>query len=109
MGGVKIIRVWGRADNFDIELSEKGGRWVCTVPPDIADGQYAVELHAVNLFGETAYWTGTLYMCNGVCHLEIKEVPYVIMFSKNTDRLFFLEQSHEILIRKGCEHYARTH
>lgn len=109
MGGVKIIRVWGKADNFDIELSEKGGRWVCTVPPDTADGQYAVELHAVNLFGETAYWTGTLYMCNGVCHLEIKEVPYVIMFSKNTDRLFFLEQSHEILIRKGCEHYARTH
>lgn len=109
MNRPKILRVWGKADNLDIEFSKEGERWACTVPPDTKDGQYAAEIHVINEFSQTAYWTGTLYMCNGVCHLEIKEVPYVIMFSKNTDRLFFLEQSHEIIIRKGCEHYARAH
>ena len=110
MSRPEILRVWGKADSFDIEFSKTEGLWVCTVPPDTKDGQYAAEVHAINEFGQTAYWTGTLYMCNGICHLELKETPYVIMFLSETDRLCFFEQSHEITIRKGCEHRnAWTH
>ena len=104
MSRSEILRVWGKADSFDIEFSKTGGLWVCAVPPDTKDGQYAVEVHAINEFEQTAYWTGTLYMCNGICHLELKETPYVIMFLSEPEMLRFFEPTHEIIIKKGCEH-----
>jgi len=104
MSRPKIIRVWGKADDFDIEFHESGGRWICTVPPDTKDGQYAVEIHAINVFGEMAYWTGTLYMCNGVCHLELFEIPYAIIFQKECEPISFLEQDYTIMIYKEHEH-----
>ena len=109
MNRPKILRVWGRADGFDLEFKKEGELWDCTVPPDTKDGQYAVEIHGVNEFGQTAYWTGTLYMCNGICHLELKEVLYVINFKKQGDPVRFLEQTHALTIRKGCKHYARQY
>lgn len=61
-----ITRVWGKADTFDIEFTEKtDGKWCVNIPPDFTDGQYAVELYAQNSYGERVYWTGILYMHNG--------------------------------------------
>jgi hypothetical protein len=62
-----ITRVWGKADGFALELTRSGGKWVIAVPPDVSDGQYAVELHALSSGGETGMWTGILYMSGGVC------------------------------------------
>lgn len=92
----EIIRVWGKADEFDIEfIHEYGTRWTCRVPPDTVDGRYAVEIWATNRLGETAYWTGELYMCNGLCHLKIRDLPY---------RIWFKPISKSLHIRKGCSH-----
>ena len=60
MNRPKILRVWGRADGFDLEFKKTGELWDCTVPPDTKDGQYAVEIHGINEFGQTAYWTGSI-------------------------------------------------
>lgn len=118
----KILRVWGKADSFDIEFEHKGGtRWICRVPPDTKDGQYATEIRAVNEFGETAYWTGILYMCGGVCHLEILSEPFTFWFSasridvtavcqellhisEKMRAIVFGEPDFEIHIKKGCCH-----
>lgn len=120
----RIVRVWGKADTFDIEFTHiKGGVWSCQIPPDTKDGQYATEIHAINEYGETAYWTGILYMCGGVCHLEIIAQPYTFWFSVSSIDLSFAychplvfkavegclrleEQNYEITIEKGCCHFV---
>lgn len=74
-----VVRLYGHADLFDIEFTNKGGtRWECEVPPDVSDGVYAVELWAIDSEGNSAYWTGELFMTNGVCHLSIHKPRYQI-------------------------------
>lgn len=77
----RIIRVFGKADSFDIELSRKGDKWEVDVPPDITDGVYACQLTAINELGESAYWVGELFMCSGVCHIKIRQLPYRVRVS----------------------------
>lgn len=72
----KVIRVFGKADDFDIELSRKGDKWEVDIPPDMTDGVYAVQLTAIDELGDCAYWVGELYMVDGVCCLKIDEIPY---------------------------------
>lgn len=122
----KILRVWGKADSFDIEFTHEGGtRWKCSVPPDTKDGQYAVEIWAVNEFGELAYWTGELFMCNGVCCLRFDDSPYRIwvklssseisnLFESVGNRIqiherqfsFHLNPLIQIEVKKGCSHVS---
>lgn len=100
-----ITRVWGKADTFDIEFEYAGGtRWTCRVPPDTQDGQYAVEIWAINEFKETAYWTGELYMCGGVCHLELHESPYLIWIEPQEIAIDIIKSklNYVIEISKGC-------
>lgn len=67
-----ITRVWGKADRFEIEFVYQDGRWDFRgLPPDLDDGQYAVELHAAKDSGSVGHWTGILYMMQGVASLCI--------------------------------------
>lgn len=103
MSRPEIVRVWGHADDFDIEF-DRGAEhiWKCSVPPDTEDGIYAVEIWARNEFGQTAYTTAELYMCDKVCHIKFNDEPFIfvfnpqITFEPSTDRYTFL-------IRK-CKH-----
>lgn len=69
----RVIRLFGKADSFDIEFSRKGEKWTVDIPPDMTDGVYAVQLTAVDENGDTAYWVGELFMCSGICHLKIEK------------------------------------
>lgn len=61
-----VIKVWGKADRFDIIFSNLGNdKWAATVPADLEDGQYIVELYCEDDSGSRAYWTGILYLSNG--------------------------------------------
>lgn len=75
----EIIRVWGVADNFDLSF-EKGqdGGWKSAVPPDLTDGQYATEIFAENEYGETAIWSGILYMHHGKVCLHLVQNKYTV-------------------------------
>lgn len=100
----KIARVWGRADSFDIEFKHLGGtRWSASVPPDYNDGVYAVGIWALNEFGETAYWAGELFMCDGVCCIEIQQSGFQIWIQPRKQQLT-LSDRRKIIIRKGCCH-----
>ena len=74
----KVIRLWGKADSFDIEFTENGDKWTVDIPPDMTDGVYAVQLTAVDENGNEAYWVGELYMVDGVCCLKLNEIPYKV-------------------------------
>lgn len=117
----KIKRVWGKCDKFDVEFSLLStGEWVCTVPPDTDDGQYAVEIFAYNEAGKTSCYTGILYMCSGVCHLEIKvrdssirNEKFAVAVRENVHVkiekgakigvYFRLRPRYKVKIEKGCE------
>lgn len=99
----KIIRVWGTADTFDIEFTFISGiEWKCSIPPDTADGVYAVELFAMNELQETTHWTGELFMCNGVCHLKLFTQKYNVWFKKTSS--IRLSDKLTNIIFKGCYH-----
>ena len=122
MGRPKVIRVWGNADSLSIEFTHVGGGiWQCQVPPDTKDGQYAAQISAINEFGETAYWTGILYMCSGVCCFKLFPKPFLLWFSEQSsiefserqsrlgslkaqNELEFEEAFYQIEIKKGCCH-----
>ena len=89
----KIVRVWGKADSIDMELREKNGRWIFSLPPDLVDGQYAVQLFAVNESDMLGTWTGILYILNGLCSLSIKEEKY---------KLWLCPERTEIQLEKEC-------
>ena len=98
-----ITRVWGKADGFDIEFTHKeGAEWLCSVLPDTADGQYAVEIWALNSVGLTDFWSGFLYMCNGLCHLEIHASPYRIHIKPTEERIRINKGTTRMIISKGC-------
>lgn len=59
-----VVRVWGRADQFELVFSPVGAFWQAVVPADLKDGQYAVELYCEDDSGNRAYWTGMLYLNN---------------------------------------------
>ncbi|MBQ4347286.1 MAG: hypothetical protein IJC39_02425 [Firmicutes bacterium] len=69
---MNVIRVWGRADSFDLEFTLlPNGIRQAIVPPDTKDGQYAVQIFAMNEAGQTGSWTGILYMSGGICDIRL--------------------------------------
>lgn len=77
-----IIRVWGTADNISLELKIDNGRWICNLPPDLIDGQYAVQLFAVRGNGSVGMWTGMLYIANGIKCLHLKQEKYTLWLNR---------------------------
>ena len=96
MAKAKIIRVFGKADDFDIELSRKGKKWEVDIPPDMTDGVYAVQLTAIDVNGESAYWVGELYMTDGVCCFKIVELTYKTKIRKNVYETKFRIRNYDM-------------
>ena len=86
MANNAIVRVWGRADRYDLNF-HKGvdGSWNTVVPPDLTDGQYATEIHAIDESNMVAIWTGILYMHNGRACLHLKKDKYTFWFKPQTE------------------------
>ncbi len=101
----KVVRLFGKADNFNIEFSRKGRVWKTDIPPDMTDGVYAVQLTAVDELGETAYWVGELFMCSGVCHLKIDRMYAGCLFSAESYRLTVSPVHHTEL---SVQEYSST-
>lgn len=98
-----ITRVWGRADTFDIEFSERtDGKWYINIPPDLTDGQYAVELYAQNSYGERAYWTGILYMHNGRACLHFNKKSCTLWLRPLQCGLKFIAAKTELKLERVC-------
>lgn len=102
----KVIRVFGKADSYDIEFTPKEGKWEVDVPPDMTDGVYACQLVAIDENDVHAFRVGELYMVKGVCCLKLREIPYRIFFTSREHTITFREPKIKILTRKGCSCYG---
>lgn len=91
MSRPKILRLWGKADNLEIEFKEEGGMWKVDIPPDLKDGVYVVQLYAINELFETSFWIGELYMCNGTCCFTIQQKPYQMWFNTKSYSFSFYD------------------
>ena len=79
---VEVLRIWGKADRFDLNFVRVGGDvWKADLPADLTDGQYACVLHAVDTHGGEAIWSGILYMHNGIATLQFDKVGLTLTFS----------------------------
>ncbi len=88
----EIVRVYGTADSFRLELiKDEGDRWIVTgLPPDLEDGTYACEFCAVTEYGTVGYWTGFLYMLQGKLTLELSvREPFTIRFLPSRTNIVF--------------------
>lgn len=100
-----ITAVWGRADGHNVvfQPSQRGDWWV-SVPPDLTDGQYAVEIWAENDAGEQSYWTGTLYMVDSVlvC-LHLADDPYMVRLLPERYEAYLMDDRYAAgLSRRQC-------
>lgn len=99
-----ITRVWGKADSFALEFTkDENGLWTAEVPTDYEDGQYAVEIHAVNQMGYSTYWTGLLFISDGKVCLHIKPPEYIIWVQTETNYLFEALNDWIFTVEKGCK------
>lgn len=81
-----VTRVWGTADDFDLEfsLSPSTGLWEAQVPAD-ADGQYVVQLWAQDAAGNTAYYATVLVSIDLSCLcVSIRVIEYGADFEAAT-------------------------
>ncbi len=104
-----IIEVWGNADSYPLTFTpEEGIKWKVQVPPDLHDGAYECSIGAKNEAGEMGFWAGWLYMCNGICHLELRPQQYRIIYEPSeTCRLVFAlpeESGYRIIFERKCGH-----
>ena len=58
-----ITSMYGHCDAFDVVYTQIGkDQWQATVPPDLTDGKYVVDIYGVDNTGFLVYWAGILYM-----------------------------------------------
>ena len=64
----KLQSVWGTCDGVDILFHEaEEGVWETTVPADLQDGQYIIEVWGQTATGYLVYTTAVLYLCDSRC------------------------------------------
>ena len=90
--GNRVVRVWGKADEYDIEMSLTGDRWTASVPLNLEEGKYACQLFAQSLAGRIGVWTGFLYMSGGVARFDL---------TPGTPPPELLSDPHEIVLLEG--------
>lgn len=67
-----IATVRGSADEHELVLTSTGDGWRATLPPNLADGQYVVTLTATDAAGNSTDYRGVLYLCAGICSLQLQ-------------------------------------
>lgn len=79
-----ISVVHGRADGHELVLTPVGSEWQATLPPNLTDGQYVVTLTAADEAGNVSEYRGVLYLCAGICRLEMqREIPAFLQLLDN--------------------------
>lgn len=84
-----IIEMYGKCDNYEITFTQNAaGLWEAGVPADYEDGQYVVEIWALDITGLIIYWAGILYMYDGkVVFLQLAEDPYRVIIGTSKDEI----------------------
>lgn len=78
MDGIK--EMWGKCDGSDIVFTKaQEGLWEATVPADLKDGTYVIEVSAETFTGFVVYKTAVLYLCDSkLVSLELVNDDYTV-------------------------------
>ena len=108
MPGSEIISVWGKADSHSVTFEKRESLWVCSVPTDLSDGAYECCFYAKNEKGTVTSWVGTLYMCSGICRIDVLPFTHTMIFKESKAPVIVAEsQNCEIKFIKECKHLER--
>ena len=108
-----VTRVWGKADVFELVFSlSKSDHWEASVPADLEDGQYIIELYCEDDSGNMGYWTGVLYLCNAdEIKVRIIADKFKIWLKSESEikmlaepKIWFMED--QIILKISCVEYA---
>lgn len=98
MSTIPIVYMWGYADGFELVFSQLNSRqWAASVPPDLSDGQYAVEIHALAENGYICLWTGILYMNQGKHCLRLNKEKYYFRLKPQAFLIAHEPKKHRII------------
>lgn len=79
--------MYGHCDAFDVVYTQIGkDQWQATVPPDLTDGKYVVDIYGVDNTGFLVYWAGILYMYDSrLIKIELLPDSCVIFYTDAVD------------------------
>ena len=79
--------MYGHCDAFDVVYTQIGkDQWQATVPPDLTDGKYVVDIYGVDNTGFLVYWAGILYMYDSrFVRLELLPDSCVMFYTDTVD------------------------
>lgn len=82
-----ITSMYGHCDAFDVIYTQIGeNQWQATVPPDLTDGKYVVDIYGVDNTGFLVYWAGILYMYDSrLIKIELLPDSCVIFYTDAVD------------------------
>lgn len=82
-----ITSMYGHCDAFDVIYTQVGeNQWRATVPPDLTDGKYVVDIYGVDNTGFLVYWAGILYMYDSrLIKIELLPDSCVIFYTDAVD------------------------
>lgn len=82
-----ITSMYGHCDAFDVVYTQIGkDQWQATVPPDLTDGKYVVDIYGVDNTGFLVYWAGILYMYDSrLIKIELLPDSCVIFYTDAVD------------------------
>ena len=104
----KIERVWGVADQHDLELTKTiENEWQTSLPLDLSDGWYATILYAEDTKGKIGSWHGILYVADGFSHLHITEEKFSFWLLPERQTIINLKpERFELVLRKECDYHG---
>ena len=79
--------MYGHCDAFYVVYTQIGkDQWQATVPPDMTDGKYVVDIYGVDNTGFLVYWAGILYMYDSrFVRLELLPDSCVMFYTDTVD------------------------
>ena len=108
-----LVEMYGHCDDFDVVYTcIEPGLWQATVPADLTDGKYVVDIYGVDSTGYIVYWTGILYMYDGrVISLELLPDSAVTVWTDSIsvscvwDSTDIIDIHTSAALSKGCGCY----
>lgn len=86
-----ITKIIGKCDGVDIVFTmTANGGWQSTIPPDLKDGKYILELFATDEAGNVAYITDVLYS------VDSATLDFKVLFEQKFDLMILFNQQYEI-------------
>lgn len=91
-----VVKVWGSVNGYDIVFVPQGDDiWTCQVPP-VEDGEYIVDLYAVDEAGNQAYTATILFT------VDSKHLIFTVKVLKIAKQAVGRMKDYDILVKR-CE------